>query len=123
MLGKISDRTCRLNFYVHRPDGTCRTYSADSWGYGTHNGRKCLVINDTSIQKKRVLGAIIPRTSVPREDRDLMLNVHIVEEGLIPSDRHEWRFIMEPLEEVACLKILGGPLIEPARLVGDDLYL
>ena len=123
MLGKISDRTCRLNFYLHRPDLTCRTFSADAWGYGQHNERKCLVIHDTAIQKNRVLGAIIPRSSIPKEDMDLMSKVHIVEEGLIPSEANEWRFILEPLDEATCQKILGGPLIEPARLVGSDLYL
>ncbi|MBU0692719.1 hypothetical protein KKC97_12080 [bacterium] len=123
MIGKISDRTCRLNFYVHKPDGTCRTYSADAWGYGQLNEKKCLVIRDTAIQKMRVLGAILPKTHVPKEDRDLVQRVHIVEEGLMPSECHEYRFMIEPIDDIAAIKILNGPLIEPARLVGDDLYI
>jgi len=123
MLGKISERTCRLNFYVHKPSGAVRTYTAEAWGYGQYGKHKCLVIRDTAMQGLRVLGAIISRASVPREDRDLMMRCRVVEEGLGASERHEWKFIIDEVDEATKAKVLGGPLIEPARLVGESLHL
>ena len=123
MLGKFSESTCRLNFYLHRPDASSLAYSADAWGYGQISELKCLVIRETSSQQMRVLGAIIPRDRIPREDLGLMIRVHIVEEGLNPPDRKEWRFMIDEVDEPVMLQILEGPLIEPARLVGDDLHL
>jgi hypothetical protein len=123
MLGKISESTCRLNFYVQRPDLSTQTYTADSWGFGTLAYKKCLVMKDNGTGKVIVLGRIVRREQVAAEDLDLTIRVRVVEEGLILSERHEWRFMLEIMDEADKQQILRGPLIEPARLVGENLYL
>jgi hypothetical protein len=70
-----------------------------------------------------VLGRIVRREQVAAEDLDLTIRVRVVEEGLILSERHEWRFMLEIMDEADKQQILRGPLIEPARLVGENLYL
>lgn len=123
MLGKVSESSCRLNFYLHRPDAPTRTYSAESWGYGQVTDRKCLVIREARSQKMIVLGSIVKRDRIHKEDVGMMTRLRVVEEGLNPVDRYEYFFLLDEVEEPVRLQILEGPLIEPARLVGDDLHL
>jgi hypothetical protein len=123
MLGKVSEATCRLNIYVHKPDGHTKSYTADAWGFGQISGKKCLVVRDLHSQVKHVLGAIMPRSSMAREDIALMMRARVVEEGVVSTHRQEFTFILDEVDEFTRNKVVQGPLIEPARLVGQEFRL
>ena len=123
MLGRISDKTCRLNVYLARPEASIRAFAADGWGYGQASDRKCLIVKESGSGTIHVLGVIVPRAKVPREDLDLMKRVRIVEEGLKPEDRAEWSFIIDDIDDQTKRQILAGPFVEPQALVGTDLQL
>lgn len=123
MLGKISEKTCRLNVYLARPEASIRAYSADAWGYGQASDRKCLIVQESGSKTVHVLGVIVPRAKVPREDLDLMKKVRIVEEGLNPGDRGEWSFLIDDVDDQTRRQVLSGPFVEPGALVGGELNL
>ncbi|MCB1059887.1 MAG: hypothetical protein KDB65_06640 [Calditrichaeota bacterium] len=122
MLGKISENTCRLNIYLTRPEASIRSFSADGWGYGQVSDRKCLIIQESGSKTMHVLGILLPRHKVPKEDLDLVKRVRIVEQGLKPEDHREWNFYLDDIEDSMRRQILNGPHVEPGALVGGDLH-
>lgn len=122
MLGKISENTCRLNVYLSRPEASIRSFSADGWGYGQVSDRKCLIIQESNSKSIHVLGIIVPRHRVPKEDLDLMKRVRIVEQGLKAEDHREWSFLIDDVDDTMRRKILSGPHVEPGALIGGDLH-
>jgi hypothetical protein len=123
MLGKVSEATCRLNVYLHRPDGHTKSINADAWGYGQVSGKKVLVVRDRHSQMKHVLGAIIPKSQITREEMAKFMRCRVVEEGVASSDRQEFNFILEEVDEFTRQKVNLGPIIEPNSLVGNSLRL
>lgn len=122
MLGKISESTCRLNVYLQRPEASIRSFSADGWGYGQVSDRKCLIIQESASKTVHVLGVIVPRYRVPKEDLDLMKRVRIVEQGLKPEDHREWSFLIDDIDDGIRRQILNGPYVEPGALIGGDYH-
>ncbi len=122
MLGRISENTCRLNIYLSRPEASIRAYAADGWGYGQVSDRKCLIIQESASKTVYVLGVILPRYRVPKEDLDLIKRVRIVEQGLKPEDHREWSFYLDDIDDHTRRMVLSVPYVEPGALVAGDLH-
>ncbi|MCL4305301.1 hypothetical protein KJZ99_05260 [bacterium] len=122
MLGTISEGTCRLNIYLTRPEASIRAFAAVGWGYGQVSDRKCLIVQEAGSKQFHVLGVIVPRYRVPKEDLDLVKRVRIVEQGLKPEDHREWNFFLDDVDESTRRAILNGPHVEPGALVSGDLH-
>lgn len=124
MLGKVNESACRLNIYFFRPKQSTRAYSAIGWGFGQLSGRKYIVFRESLHMPSKVLGAVLRRSKIPKEDISLTARVRIVEEGVATTHRSEWIFYVDTdINEDTRQRILNGPLIEPGRLVGDSLHL
>ena len=123
MLGKVSEATCRLNVYLHKPDGHTRSITADAWGFGQTSGRKCLVVRDRHSQVKHVLGAVVPKSAINKEDMPMLMRCRVVEEGVASTDRQEFSFVLEEVDDFTRQQVAQGPIIEPGSVVGHSLRL
>jgi hypothetical protein len=51
------------------------------------------------------------------------MRCRVVEEGVASTDRQEFNFILEEVDDFTRQKVTLGPIIEPNSLVGNSLRL
>jgi hypothetical protein len=123
MLGKVLEAACRLNVYIRRTGGHTHAISADGWGFSQMTGGRILVVRDARSRVIHVVGKVVRRGQVPKEDLDLLLRVRVVEESVTSSGRSEWEFLIQEVDEETQHQVLRSPIIEPGSLIGDGLRL
>ena len=122
-LGRVLELSCRLNVYVRQPGGHVKSMSADGWGFSRITGRQCLVARDAHSMVVHVLGHVVRRGAVTAEELALLNRVKVVEESITSSGRSEWDFYIEEVDDETASRVLRGPIVEPASIVGGGIRL